>query len=644
MSAIKYNFYKTHDFLPERSSDEIEPTINANILGPLAQNHKIINISIRIKNDKSSHCSKNVHHKKEIKQFTINKKSTSMLINQHEKYCNLKDCRSIADPNLLTTLVQKSKNSISNSPYIFNNNAICVLFIEDSQGRKEYARTEVIWNQDEPNWVKCISLEVFPDISEMLYFEIYEITSNNRNIEHQKLLAVGNIELNTLVHSLSKYVQVPLSKAGTNDTVGYLDLNYYEPMPDVEGSYIFTFKVNEFHSPTRIIQSPQPYFIIKRMNESSNHYMNVYKSRVVNHLKNKTAEWKCIELNLQAICGGDIDLPIRISLYDFLSQKHVNNKNGFIDTTLRRLIENKDFDFADDEGKIIAHLYAEFITKNENPCFFDFKLKGMKIQPILGIDFSSTKINYVDSNRLLHFDNSQFSYIAAITEIYDSIHELVKDQSFISYAFANFKGAKVLPLYCENMKENQKISMNIDQTKNICCSYTPRKSAMIQSQQRNCEHKSYHSSIKTIVDCYNYTKNHITYPEYSLVEPLISKALKDAQHRFEVDGTISLLIIVSNGIFADFNIAVNRLVEAEDIPLITLFVLMDGMRTEINNRIIQTKGKLVDDLGLKSKRILADAVIYSDGSTLCDNRLDEKIVPSIERMVTDFFKTHLNLL
>ena len=163
---------------------------------------------------------------------------------------------------------------------------------------------------------------------------------------------------------------------------------------------------------------------------------------------------------------------------------------------------------------------------------------------------------------------------------------------------------------------------------------------MMPTQERNSERKSYHSSIKSIVESYDYTKHHITYPEHSLLEPLINKALKDAQNRYEVDGTISLLIILSNGVFSDLNKAINRLVDADGAPLITLFVLMDGMRMDIYDSIVQRKGKLINNSGHKTKRKLAKVAVYSDGSTFCDNRLDKEIIPLIKSMATDYFRIH----
>ena len=197
-----------------------------------------------------------------------------------------------------------------------------------------------------------------------------------------------------------------------------------------------------------------------------------------------------------------------------MSTKHIDNKYGCINTSLRNLIETKKLEFTDKNGKVKAILHTELLSKIEKPCFFDLKLKGMKIQPILGIDFSSTKINDVDSNRLLHFKNDQFSYISSITEIYDSIHEIVKNQSFISYAFADFQGEKVIPLFNEVQKKQHHDNDNL--------------------------------TINSIVDSYNYSKHHITYPEHSLLEPLIDKALIDAENNYEKDGTIIRTITKSD--------------------------------------------------------------------------------------------------
>lgn len=587
MNLINYNICKTHEFLPENSSDKIEPSINANRFVKINQSNKVINLSIRVKRSKKI----NHDHPQFIRRSASN-----------EKY--LFDDNKETDMNLLTDDYQKISSKESS---IFHKNAICVLFLEDLDGNKEeYARTEVIWNQDEPNWVKGFTIEISPEKEKLLSFQIYEIISNNRNIEQQKLLAIASIELNAVLNSRNNYIQVPLSILGSNESSYYIDLNFYEFKQNVEGSYIFTFQIDEFHSQMRIIKSPKPYFIIKRMNEPSNHYMNIYKSDVVKKYKNKTAEWKYVVLDLQAICGGDLDLPLRISLYDYLSTKHIENKNGFINTTLRKLIETKKFEFTDKNGKVIASLHAELLSKIEKPCFFDLNLKGMKIQPILGIDFSSTKINDVDSNRLLHFKTNQFSYISAITEIYDSIHEIVKNQGFISYAFADFKGEKVIPLFNENDKENN----------------------------------HFHMTINSIIESYNYSKHHITYPEHSLLEPLIDKAIVDAQNIFDNDGTISLLIVVSCGIFADFTKAMKKLADADNKPLICLFVLMDGMKINIYDSIVQKNGKLINNLGHKAKRKQAKVVIYSDGNAFCDNRLDKEIVPSIKSMAIDFFRNH----
>lgn len=634
MNTVKYNFNQTHDFLPEISSEEIIPNINGNKFGRITENRRVINISVRIKNSSSSQSTKKGQKNHiENNQFSLKRRASSFHLNHNEKYFKLNE--SITNTELL---IPNEKKSSSASSTIFHKNAICVLFIEDSKGRREYARTEVIWNQDEPNWVKSFTLEISQEVKEVLNFEIYEVVSSNRNIEQQKYLANSTVDLKVLLQSYDHYVQAPILAQNTNETSAYLDINFYELKPNVEGSYIFCFRANEFNSPTRIIKSPRPYFIIKRVNECSNHYMNVYKSEVVKHLQNKTAEWNNVCLNLQALCGGDLDLPLRIALHDYMSTKHVNNKNGFIDTTLRRLIENKNFDFIDNSGKVTAHFHVELLSKIEKPCYFDFKLKGMKIHPILAVDFSGTKINYVDSNRFLHFDNGPFSYVAAISEVYDSLHQLVQGQSFTGYAFADFKGSKVVPLLGDFKKENIANKVKMQNIRDVG-SYNPRSRIIKPIQDENNERITCNSSIKSIIDCYNYTKHHITYPEHSLLEPLVVKAIKDAQSRFQNDGTISLLVVVANGVFKDLQKAINKLVEASNAPLITLFVLMYGMRMDIYDNIVRRNGKLVDGLGNKPNRKLAEVVIYSDGNMFCEQRMDSEVVPSIEQMATEYFRS-----
>ncbi|OHT10609.1 hypothetical protein TRFO_20013 [Tritrichomonas foetus] len=545
---MSYNYLLTRDFLQETSLEEINAHVNGYRYGPMTNDRKVINITVR------------------------------------------------------------AKSLQTNSFFFEKIDPICVLNLEGPKGTREYARTEVCWNSMKPFWIKPFTLDVYPDTEERLSFEIYDIVCPIRLLDKQKLIGVATVELATLLKT--NYLELDLysvSQSGKdgNLCVGKLEVQYYEIQSDVCGSNIFKINIEQIHSPRRTFKAASPFFVIQRMNEKTTKFMNVYKSSVKEHTNN--SEWPFVELNLQAICGGDLDLPLKFILYDNLL-KRGQNKIGFLVTTMRTMIQQRNFLLVSkDHGSHVAKFTVDLVKSIDSMRFFDYTVKGIKIQPILAIDFSSTKIDNVYTNKLQHIDDGQFSYYGAISEVYDSIYSITQAQSFIEYGFG------------ENLNRvhDKVITLNKANIDNV--------------------------SIESVLNAYKSARTKVMYPKNALLDPVIEKAVNEAKEQWNKDKTISLLIILTNGKFIDLQNAVDRLVKEENAPLMTLFVLMDGMRNDLNHYFNTRNGFLVDSYGNKASRKQTHIAIFHDEKVYPDHKLALRIIPYIEQMAVSILKnTELN--
>lgn len=481
---------------------------------------------------------------------------------------------------------------------------VCVLSLNGPRGFREFARTEVCWNSLEPYWVRTFTLGVKSESSEMLMFDIYDVVSANYNLENQVHLASAEIDLWDLLERPGQFAKLDLvNKAGS--VVGKLLINFTECEKDVKGSLFFRFKADQLKSPSRTVRSANPFVIIQRLIPETSHLVNVYKSQIRNGTN--YPEWKKVELALQFLCGGDLDLPIRFNILDY-QPRGKDDVIGFFDTTTRMIMESgvSVFDIVSKKGQRVGKFTVEFIEKIEKKRFLDWQVEGIKMAPFLAIDFSSTDYDALYTNKVQHQDVGPFSYSYAINDVCDSVRPLTLGEPYLGVGFADYSSEKVWNL-----------SMNKD-----------RESV---------------PTARTLLNMYFRAKTKATFPNRAPLAPVIARAREIAKKRWEDDRVITLVVVLTNGKFCDLQAAIDELVDAEGEALVTVIMVMDGTRRDLEEKIGRNDGYLVHSNGTVARRSLVHLLSYHTDKVYPDHKLSLRILPVIRRMACEYLEQRSGL-
>jgi len=181
-----------------------------------------------------------------------------------------------------------------------------------------------------------------------------------------------------------------------------------------------------------------------------------FRSEVVKD--NLNPIWDAQTLDLSRLCGGDLDLPIRIKVFDYeRSGDHV--PMGMIETTVSKLVEAHDEDNrnmtllkeGDKVGEIIVEVSevalpshrnaalprpASAVTYERKPSFVDYINGGCKLSVAVAIDYTGSNGNPMEPGTLHYLNPSGLNdYQKAISAIVGILSEYDDDQKFPTYGF-----------------------------------------------------------------------------------------------------------------------------------------------------------------------------------------------------------------
>ncbi|OHT07493.1 hypothetical protein TRFO_24228 [Tritrichomonas foetus] len=494
--------------------------------------------------------------------------------------------------------IHVSAEGLPNTKYFSKTDPVCTFSIQTNLGYQEYGRTEVCWNMLDPLWIRPFTYRV-KDTPELLLFSIYDVITNAIAMNQQKFLGAVEIDPISLLNSPTHSLDIPIQPPENAAPKGVFHINYFEIMP-CQGALFLTFKGTNLGGPG--LKKINPFFVIQRLSPHSNKFVSVYKSEV--KLKKRETEWDNVELGIQYLCGGDMSTIIRINLYDY-RQRDIDGLVGFFDTTVESILYDKisNFQFTSPHGGKVGNLKVILLNHWTGPRLFDYRLRGVQLGAMIAIDFSATNVDAIITNRVQHLDEGLFSYKAAINDTCDLLYPLTMGEPYIAYGFADFGNSKKL------------ISLSLDKIDN----------------------RGLIPNAKTLIQLYTNAKTKITYPKKCYIAPVINEAAIAAQHRWDTERTISVLVILTNGRFADLKEGVDEMVNAEMSPLVIIMVAMGGTRRELDNIFKGKKGILTDSFGRRTQRRILTLVSYSTDRRP-NERLPNKIAPSAKKMAREYLE------
>ena len=534
------------------------------------------------------------------RQFTPNcyEDEIPCQINGHpifpENNCNV-------DINSLRIItIHVSAYSINNSTIFMKSDPFCVMNINGQRGFKEYGRTEVCWNMLNPLWIRPFTFVVTSE-PQLLLFEIYSVQNTNFSLNNQLPLGSCQLDLLDLINSSKKSIKLDIQAANSDKYIGKMSISFFDKVPNIYGAFFFKFSCSDIISSKRTLRKANPFFVIQRYHKDSGDFVPIFKSAVKS--KTHSTDWEIIELPLQFLCGGKLDNPIHISLYDYFPSAE-DSFLGFFVTTPEILSTNisSSFELRDPKGgNSRGKLHIKFLEHFIRPRLYDYRLQGVQLGAMLAIDFSSTPIDIIYSNRLTHTDNGVFSYRSAINDVCDALHPLTLGQPYFAFGFADFPNQKLLPLTLNKQKESI-------------------------------------PTVKSILQAYSKVKDSCIYPDRASLTPVFKQAREISFERWEKERIISILIIITNGKFIDLKESLDELISNEDAPFSTIMVLMGGIKRDIDHTFSK-KGGIVNSNGYKPNRPLIHVLTYMEDKIYPDNKLPLQMGPIAKRMSRQYLES-----
>ncbi|XKL62190.1 hypothetical protein PGB90_002023 [Kerria lacca] len=329
---------------------------------------------------------------------------------------------------------------------------MCVIYYKSAELTewKEIFRTETINNNLNPDFVKKAILTYHFEVLQELKFSVYDIDSNNTNVETHDFLGSCTTTLGQIVSAGS--ITLPL-KQNRPDNKGEITI-HVEELNASRDEVTLQFKGwmlsrNDWCSwLLSIFRNINPFLEFSKAGED-NIYRVVHRTEIVRWSKNP--RWKKFSIPVRSLCGSDWDRDLKICVYDSSSYGN-HTLIGEFHTTLRELSEgpgNKtEFEcvrpnkLRNSRSRHNGRVTLEYYEMRKIHTFLDYIRSGMQINCTFAIDFTSSNGDptHLES---LHYINEYYpnQYEQALKAVGEIIQDYDSDKMYPVLGF----GARLPP-------------------------------------------------------------------------------------------------------------------------------------------------------------------------------------------------------
>lgn len=488
-----------------------------------------------------------------------------------------------------------SAKNLTDMDIITVSDPVCALFVWDQGRWKEFGRTEVIWNNLNPEWVTYFSVQYVFEMRQPLMFRVYDVDSDNCDLNSQDFIGEASIELSQII-SASGTTELELHLPNKTKSRGTL----YVTPEQVEGSAsIVEMKIKAMNlKKLHWIGGNSPFFIISKSSEGGR-FLPIYQSEVVGKMR-----WQKFTIPFQQLCNCDPDRPIRVSFMDY-RRTTAAVLIGYADLTYTRMSESllQQIDLVDDKGQPAGKFVIEEMQLQQKYNFYDFLRGGVQLNLITAIDFTASNRDPRDP-RSLHYCgvdniNAYEKCIRAVGEIlcpYDS------DQMFPMFGF----GAKVGGII------------------NHCFPLT-------FNPQAPCVH-----GLDGMLGAYRNALMQVQLSGPTLFSHVINSASRIAQESWAESRTYTILLIITDGIINDMQDTKDAIVAAGRLPLSIIIVGVGNADFTAMDVLDADDVPLVSRAGYTMERDLVQFVPFNKFANQHYSVLAAEVLDEIPRQLVEW--------
>ncbi|XP_013408869.1 copine-8 isoform X2 [Lingula anatina] len=308
---------------------------------------------------------------------------------------------------------------------------LCVLYVKDrgSERYRELGRTEVIWNNLNPDFVKKFTMHYFFEERQMLRFEVFDVDSKSADLSKHDFLGRMECSLGEVVSA--GRLQKPLT--GQNIKKGAIIVTADE-MTSCKEEATMQFFGRKLDKKDFFGKS-DPFLVFYRSNEDGS-FTVVHKTEVIKNTLNPN--WNVFTIPVRSLCNGDYDRSIKVECYDW-DRDGGHDLIGEFFTTLRELSKGKcgqnEFECINPKKKAkkgakyknSGVITVESCRVVQVPTFLDYIKGGTQLQCTIAIDFTAsngdprtpTSLHYINPYQPTQYAMA-LQAVGEIIEDYDS--------------------------------------------------------------------------------------------------------------------------------------------------------------------------------------------------------------------------------
>ena len=472
---------------------------------------------------------------------------------------------------------------------------VCALYVWDGNGWKEFGRTEVVWNNLNPEWVTYFTVQYVFEMRQPLSFRVYDVDSDNAKLSAQDFIGQADIELSQIV-SNNGTTQLELRLPGKDKKRGTL---YITPESVTNSGSIVECQIKAKNLKNlHWIGGNSPFFVISKSSEGGR-FLPIYQSEV-----NKKMRWKQFSVPFQQLCNCDPDRPLKISFMDYRRTSHAV-LIGSAETTYTRMSEllMSDIEIKDDKGQTTGVFSIQFMQLQQKYTFYDFLRGGVQLNLITAIDFTASNRDPRDP-KSLHYSGVDFlnAYERCIRSVGEVLCPYDSDQSFPVFGF----GAKVGGII------------------NHCFPLT-------FNPQAPCV-----QGLEGIIGAYRNALAQVQLSGPTLFSHVIRAASQIAVESWRESRTYTILLIITDGIINDMMDTKDAIVEAGRLPLSIIIVGVGNNDFSAMDVLDADDVPLVSRAGYTMERDLVQFVPFNQFANKHYSVLAAEVLDEVPRQLVEW--------
>ncbi|CAD8098693.1 unnamed protein product [Paramecium primaurelia] len=473
-----------------------------------------------------------------------------------------------------------SCRGLANMDLFSKSDPFVVLQIQQNKNWFDIGKTEIVYDNLNPNFTKTFIIDYFFECQQPLKFIVNDDDGNG------KFDFIGSVEttLGSIAGSRDQVLIVDLKK-GTKKTGSLIvkaeqvrSLNQKLRM-QIYGSQLPN---------TRFLpwQSTCPFFRLYRESQDSNQNLLIYESEQIKNCQNP--QWRRLDITLQKLCNGNLEKLLKVEVLDYKFQGN-HQQIGHTQFRVNEVIDMKQYQkqLLDRNNNEVGLITFNDFKIFDPPTFMDYIQSGTQINLIAAIDFTGSNGSPNTSNSL-HYIDTQSGKLNQYQQALLAVGDILLNYSY----------DKKVPMYGFGCKPNLK---NFKSTETLHC-------FPLNGNPQDPEVEG----IDGIMQTYSYALKNVQFNGPTYFNPILQEVMKIAALSKDMaKDTYYVLFILTDGVIHDMNQTIDSIVASSHLPLSIIIVGVGDANFNDMNILDDDEGNLKDSKGNQSYRDLVQFVPFN---------------------------------